>query len=62
MELNYEKFQKVIDDLESRGATVSVAAYVNTKDRRWDKEREIDYTIEVRWPSGRAWEIIAITE
>jgi len=62
MELNYEKFQTVIDDLESRGANVNVVAYIN-EGRRWDFEREIDYTIKAHFPIGwesRVWEIVAI--
>jgi hypothetical protein len=56
----FERFQIVIEDLEKRGCTVKVLAYVNTKDRRWDTEREIDYTIEAHFPSGKVWEIIEI--
>ena len=62
MELNYGKFQRVIDDLEGRGATVHVLAYVNTKARPWADERLVEYTSEASFPSGRAWEIVRIHE
>ena len=62
MKLNYEKFQKVIDDLESHGFKVDVIAYVNMAGRRWDFELEIEYTIKAQHPNGRTWEIIAIQE
>ena len=59
MPLLYGGFQHVIGDLESHGATVTVLANVK-EGRLWDDEEEIDYTIEARWPSGRAWEITEI--
>ena len=57
MQLLYGKFETVIDDLKSFGATVTVLA--NVKEGRHGED-EIDYTIEARWPSGRAWEITEI--
>jgi hypothetical protein len=62
MKLNYESFQQIIDDLESRGAAVNVLAYVNPKSRLWDFERPIDYTIQAHFPSGKVWEIVEIKE
>ena len=42
MELRPTQFQPVIDDLESRGAAITILAYV---------QREIDYTILAEWES-----------
>ena len=53
--IDYRQFQKVITDLESRGATVMVVAYVPDS-----REERIDYTIEARFPSGKVWEITEI--
>ena len=53
MELRYNQFQKVIDDLEGKGATVRVLADVA-------EDKETDYTIEAYFPNGKVWEIIEI--
>jgi len=53
MQLDYEKFQPVIDDLESRGAAVTILADVS------EGRREIDYTIEACF-NPRTWEIVEI--
>ena len=54
MDLNDGQFQTVKDDLEDRGATVCLAAYVG--------KEKIDYTILAHFPSGMTWEIVEITE
>jgi len=52
MQLNYGKFQKVIDDLENRGFDIMILANVDGG--------VVDYTIQASHPSGRTWEIIEI--
>lgn len=57
MELNYNQFQRVIDDLEKHGAEVEVRALVCPWDYGYG---DIDYRIFAQWDSGRNWEIIEI--
>ena len=62
MELKPELFGKVKEDLEAKGAIVTLIAYSNPKSRLQGGERWVDYIIGVEWPNGREWEIVNIKE
>ena len=54
MKLDLRLFNKVKEDLESKGAEVVLRAYV--------VEKDVDYTIFATFLNGSVWEILKIIE
>lgn len=49
--LDYNKINRVIEDLEGNGAKVTILAYVGTH------KDGVTYSIIAKWKSGKKWEI-----